>query len=123
MTQAAWIVLCLKIALVSGFVSLAGWIALYTALAPWYRNPIGRTLVAKTALVAAMFVPSILSLFFHLSRRGSLVAGWVDVVLIGLVAPVMWWRSIIWVRLHRAGGLPRNGDDGGAVDPAARRDP
>ena len=123
MTQEAWIVLCLKIALVSGFVSLAGWIALYTALAPWYRNPIGRTLVAKTALVAAMFVPSILSLFFHLSRKGSLVAGWVDVVLIGLVAPVMWWRCLVWVRLHKAGRLPRNGNDGDDTDPATRRDP
>lgn len=112
MTQTAVIVLLLKVFLISGFCSLAGWIVLYTALAPWWRNPIGRTLVAKTALVAAMFIPSILALFFRLSARGSLVAGWVDVALIGAVTPVMWWRSAVWWRLHRAGRLPRNGHDG-----------
>ena len=112
MSQEAWIVLCLKVALIAGFVSLAGWIALYTALAPWYRNPIGRTLVAKTALVAAMFVPTTLSLFWHLSRKDSYLVGWIDVALIGLVTPVMVWRSVVWVKLHRAGRLPRNGEDG-----------
>jgi hypothetical protein len=111
-TQAAWLVLTLKIALISGFVSLVGWIALYSALADWWQLPIGRTLVAKTALIAGLFVPSILSLFFHLSAHDSYIAGWVDVALIGLVTPVMLWRCLVWWKLHRAGKLPRNGNDG-----------
>lgn len=106
------IVLALKIVLVSGFVSLVTWIAVYTRLARWWRNPIGRTLVAKTALIALLFIPTALSLFFHLSARDSRIAGWTDVVLIGLVTPVMWWRIRVWLRLHRAGRLPRNGHDG-----------
>jgi hypothetical protein len=114
MSQAAWLVLTLKVALIAGFISLVGWIALYTALADWWENPIGRTLVAKTALIAGVFVPSILSLFFHLSGHDSYVAGWVDVGLIGLVTPVMLWRSAVWWRLHKAGRLPRNGSDGEA---------
>lgn len=112
MTQAQWLILALKVALISGFVSLVAWVVLYSVLADWFRNPIGRTLVAKTALVAGMFVPSILSLFFHLSGHDSYIAGWVDVTLIGLVTPVMWWRCLVWVRLHRAGGLPRNDREG-----------
>ena len=110
MSQAQWLVLALKIALISGFVSLVGWVVLYSILADWPHSAIGRTLVAKTALIAGLFVPSTLSLFFHLSRLDSWVAGWVDMALIGLVTPVMCWRCRVWLRLHRAGRLPR--DDG-----------
>jgi hypothetical protein len=109
MTQAQWLVLTLRVALIAGFVSLVGWIVLYSVLADWWKNPIGRTLVAKTALIAGLFVPSILALFFRLGRQDSYIAGWVDVGLIGLVTPVMCWRSLVWWRLHRAGKLPRDG--------------
>lgn len=114
MTQADWLILTLKIALISGLVSLAGWIALYTALAPWWRDPIGRTLVVKTALIAGLFIPTTLSLFFRLSRLDSYIVGWVDMALIGLVTPVMLWRSAVWWRLHNAGKLheaARNTED------------
>jgi hypothetical protein len=110
-TQASWLALALKVALISGFVSLAGWIILYTALAPWWRNPIGRTLVAKTTLIALLFIPTSLSLFFNLSRLDSLIVGWIDMGLIGLVSPVMAWRSVVWWRLYRAGRLPRDDRD------------
>jgi hypothetical protein len=110
-SQAQWLVLALKVALISGFLSLVAWIALYSALADWWSNPIGRTLVAKTTLIAGLFVPSILSLFFHLNRLDSYIAGWVDVGLIGLVSPVMWWRMRVWRRLNRAGRLPQGGND------------
>lgn len=111
MTQAQWLILALKVALISGFVSLVAWVVLYSFLAAWIRNPIGRTLVAKTALIAGLFIPSMLSLFFHLSSHDSYIAGWVDVALIGLVTPVMLWRSAVWWRLHKAGRLPRDGDE------------
>ena len=113
MSQASWLVLALKIALISGFVSLAGWVVLYSFLAEWWTNPIGRTLVAKTTLIALLFVPSSLSLFFHLNRLDSYIAGWVDVSLIGLVTPVMCVRCRVWWRLHKAGRLPQGDDDGG----------
>ena len=29
MSQAGWLVLCLKVALIAGFISLAGWVVLY----------------------------------------------------------------------------------------------
>lgn len=112
MTQADWLVLAFKVALIAGFVSLTAWIVLYSLLAAWWRNPVGRTLVAKTSLIAALFVPTSLSLFFNLSRLDSYITGWIDAALIGLVTPVMLWRCRVWVRLHRAGRLPRNGHDG-----------
>lgn len=112
MSQDQLIALLLKIALISGFVSLVAWIAVYTRLARWWRNPLGRTLVVKSALIAGLFVPTTLSLFFNLNRLDSRIAAWADVVLIGAVAPVMIWRTVVWVKLARAGRLPRNGDSG-----------
>ena len=109
MTQASWLILALKIALISGFASLVAWVVLYSALASWWRNPIGRTLVAKTTLIAGLFASAILGMFF---RVNPWIAGWTDVATAGLVAPVMLWRCAVWLQLHRAGRLPRNGHDG-----------
>jgi hypothetical protein len=113
-TQEQAIALALKIALVAGFVSLAAWVAVYHGLTRggWRRSPIGRTLVVESLLIAALFVPTALSLFFQLNRSDSRIAGWADVALIGLVTPVMIWRIAVWVRLGRLGRLPRNGHDG-----------
>lgn len=100
MTQAQWAVLLLKIFLISGFCSLTAWVAVYTKLAHWWADPIGRTLVAKTCLIALLFVPATLSLFFTVP---PLVIAWVDTVLIGLVTPVMVWRTVVWLRISRFG--------------------
>jgi hypothetical protein len=109
-TQAQWITLALKVACICGFVSLTGWVALYTAYTPWWRNQIGRTLAAKTLLIAALLVPTTLSLFLHFNRLTSLVAGWIDVALIGLITPVMIWRILVWRKIHQEG---ENQEDAG----------
>jgi hypothetical protein len=113
-TQGAVIVLLLKIVLVSGFISLTAWVAVYRRLTRggWRRSPIGRTLVAESLVIAALFIPTALSLFFNLNRFDSRVAGWADVALIGLVTPIMCWRIAVWVRLGRLGRLPRTGRGG-----------
>ena len=103
MTREDWLILSFKVVVIAAFLSLAAWIAIYTKLSPWWRSPIGKTLVIKTSLIALLLVPSILALFFHFSRFTSMVAGWVDVALIGLICPVMIWRSAVWVRIHREG--------------------
>src|SRR5258708_38401307 len=104
MSQTQWIILCLKTGLISGEISLVAWVVLYSVLAAWWRNPIGRTLVAKTAPIARLFIPSILALFF---RPDFYIARWADVILLGVVTPGMIWRSVVWGRLHQAGQLPK----------------
>ena len=113
MTQDAVMVLLLKIGLISGFASLLGWVTVYHVLTGggWRRNPLGRTLVVKSLLIAVLFVPATLSLFFHLTRNGSRIAGWADVALIGAVAPVMLWRTVVMFRLERAGRGQQDKDD------------
>jgi hypothetical protein len=112
-TQDQWLVLAFKAALISGFISLATWVTLYSCLAAWWRNPIGRTLVRLAALTGALYVPTVLSLFFRLNRLDSRLVGWIDFGFIALVTPEMLWRSLVWWRLHKAGRLPRDGGSGG----------
>lgn len=111
----------LKIGLVSGFASLVAWVAVYVWLTRGeaLRNPVGLTLILKALLIAGLFVPTALSLFFHLSRLDSLVAGWADVALIGLVTPVMCWRLAVWIRMARLGRLPRHNGEGNPPDGAS----
>lgn len=114
MSQDQVIGLCLKAGLISGFAVLVGWVAVYTRLTRGgaWRNPIGLTFILESLLIAGAFVPSTLSLFWHMSRAGGYVAAWTDVVMIGLVAPVMTWRTLVFIRLARLGRLPRDGHDG-----------
>jgi hypothetical protein len=100
-----FIVLCGKIVLVSGFCSIVTWIAVYSRLAAWWRNPVGRALVTAKLLVAALFALSILGSVFHLT---GLFIEWLTVVLIGAMTPVMLWRTAVWLHLNRTGRLPRD---------------
>lgn len=103
MNQEQVIVLLLKIVLVSGAVSVALFVAEYTWRtrgAAW-RNTIGRTLLWKDVLLILCLVPSILSLFLHFNRLTSSVAAWVDVGLFALLTPAMWWRIVVFERIHR----------------------
>ena len=103
MSQDDLILLLFKIVTVSGFVSLAAWIGDYTRMAKWWKNAIGRTLVTKTALIAALLVPSALSLFFHFNRLTSHIAAWIDIALLGSVTPVMLWRIVVFRKISREG--------------------
>lgn len=106
MTQADWLILALKIACCYGFLSLTVWVIQYTRYTRWaaWHDPLGRTLMVKSLLIAGLLLVSILSLFLHLNRLTSEAAGWVDVALIGAVGPVMTWRILVWRKAHKHDG-------------------
>lgn len=84
--------------------SLAGclaWIAEYTVNRGW-RNSMGRTLLAKTTLLALLLLLSAMSLWFNLSRGTSIAVTWFGVLLLGLIGPVMAWRMVVFHRVSRA---------------------
>jgi hypothetical protein len=74
--------------------------------------------VIEAALVAVLFVPQILGLFFDMTRLDSRIAAWSDVVLIGLVTPVMCWRLLVWLSLDKAGQMGRVPDPPDLVPPS-----
>lgn len=123
MTQTQLIVLLLKIGLVAGVASISLWTAVYTRLAEWWLHPIGRTLVVESALIGALFIPQILSLYFNLNRLDSRIAAWADVALIGLVAPVMIWRTVAFLRMGPSPGRKRHAQGAAELVPPGPQDP
>lgn len=111
MSQDALIVLLFKIVLISGAVSVALFVAEYTwrTRGRCWRNDIGRTLVVKDILLILCLLPSILSLFWDFNRLNSHISAWVDIVLFGLLTPVMCWRVFVFERIHRQKRGPGDG--------------
>lgn len=94
------VLLLFKIVLIADLVSLVTFVAVYTKLAPWWRSPVGQTLVIKDILLGLALMPSILSLFFQFSRLTSQVAAWFDIGLFALIALVVAWRTVVWQKIH-----------------------
>jgi hypothetical protein len=106
-SQDQWITLCYKIAVVGALLTIPAFVLCYSRWASWWRDPVGRTIVAKDLLLAFALIPVALSLFLQFSRLTSRVAAWTDIALIGLISPVMIWRIAVFWKLHRQG--PRTG--------------
>jgi hypothetical protein len=87
----------------TALISLAQWIAVYTALEPWWRrsNQIGHSLVLLAMFAMVTPVLFILSLLLDLNRATSQALAWVEIVLLFSYAPAMGWRSVIWIRTAR----------------------
>lgn len=100
MTQDQWAILAFRVVLIVIPVAVAMWVAVYTYLSKWWKNPIGKTVVRFAVVVALAIVPSVLSLFFNFNRTTSRVAAWIDVVLFSQVAWSVLRRIPLWVRLH-----------------------
>lgn len=100
MTQDALILLALKVVLIAGMVSVVLFTAVYSYLARWQANPIGRTVVWLDILLALALVPTTLSLFFHYSRLTSHVAAWTDIAIFAAIAVGMLMRIPLFVKLH-----------------------
>lgn len=101
MTQEQWIIFLFRIACVSIELTVIAFIVIYTLLAPWWRNVLGRSIVTIDALLGMAFIPSVLSLFFDFNRLTSRIAAWADIVVFFAIAGVMLWRCWIWIRIHR----------------------
>ena len=101
MTQDQLLILLFRILLIACSVSAALFIAVYSFLASWWRDPIGRTIVILDALIGAAFVPSILSLFFNFNRLTSHIAAWFDAADFTAITFMLLHRSWLWTRLHK----------------------
>lgn len=100
MSQDALLLLLFKITLIAGEAAALLWVAVYSYLANWRANPIGATVTRFALYLAAVYVPSILSLFFHLNRQTSRAAGWFDIAVFAVIAAELLHRIPLWVRMH-----------------------
>ena len=109
MTQDQWITRMLEAGSIGAVIAVIQWVTVYTVLQPWWRSPIGRSLVLFAGFSVVTPVLFILSLFFHLNLAGSHLLAWVEIALLIAYVPAMAWRSVVWIRSGRAeehGTLP-----------------
>lgn len=111
MSQDDLILLLFKISTISIILSIALFIGVYTRLAPWWKSPIGRTLVWKDALLAIVLIPTVISLFFKLNRMTSHLIAWFDIGDFFLITGVLLVRCRLWFNIHKGGRTPNGGDD------------
>lgn len=74
----------------------------YTMIAPWWRNPVGSTIVALGICLLVILVPTCIELalptveFFR-----SVTWQWVTVTDLLIVPAVAIWRLLYWERVYR----------------------
>ena len=109
MTQLQWQLLASKVTVLAAIISLAGWVAVYSNLAPWWRDHIGRTFVFKTLILILLLLLSVPGMFWTLSHLEADTLSWVEIALVGAITPVMLWRISVFIR--EGGGVTfRNRD-------------
>lgn len=103
MTQDQVLILLFKVAELFAMASIIVFVAVYWRLAPWWRNPIGRTIVIKDIALFVALIPSALSLFLQFNRLTSHIAAWFDMCCIASIGVIMLWRTAVWIRVHKSG--------------------
>lgn len=101
----------LKAVLIADIAAIVVFVADYSRLAPWWRNPVGRTIVVKDLFLLFVVALTTLSVFFRFSRLTSQVAGWLQIGGLAAMALTMLWRVVVFERIHRR--APRDDDDPG----------
>ena len=101
MSQGQVIILLYKIILLTNIAAILAFIGVYTKLAPWWENAIGRSIVALDILLGMAFIPTTISLFWRFNRLSSYIAAWADIGIFTLIAGGMIWRSFRWIQIHR----------------------
>ena len=101
MSQDELIIFLFKVVLIACEVAVIAFVAVYSRLAAWWSNPLGRTVAQLDILLGAALLPSIMSLFWHFSRLTSHIAAWFDLGIFALIAVTLFTRIPLWIRLHR----------------------
>jgi hypothetical protein len=110
-TSPALLILLTKIVLIADMVAITAFVADYSRLAQWWKNPVGRTIVIKDLFLLCVVSLIVASVFFRFSRLTSEVASWIEIALLGGMALAMLWRIVVFERIHRNGRAPRREDD------------
>ena len=112
MTQDQVILLAFKVTEIAAVVTIVAFTAFYSRWAAWWRNPVGRTIVYEGMAIVLVLIPSILSIFLQFNRLTSHIAAWFDVGSFSLVPVIMIWRIFVFGKIHKAGRIPRDDNDG-----------
>jgi len=82
----------------AGLVYLVG----YTVMVPWWRNPVGRSMVSLVAAIELLLLPPVLRSLAGVDLRDPWFR-WYYWASLHLVAFVMLWRLVVAYRVQRRG--------------------
>lgn len=74
-------------------------IAQYTLYSPWWRDPIGRTVVAMDLAIFFAIVPLVVQTFFRVDLHAQVFLSWFDVSCVMCVPLILAWRMLVWHRI------------------------
>lgn len=79
--------------------SVVWFVLQYTLSAPWWRDPVGRTVIAKDLALLCLLIPACILLAWPsiFTQTDDEV---IDLVSLGLVTVTMAWRSVVWWRIR-----------------------
>jgi hypothetical protein len=93
---ARWVVQC-------AFWSSIAFVGWYSLLAPWWRLPIGRAIVALDSAIAFALLPSVIGLLWGEQAVVSVIYQWLTVCALGCVPVITCWRMVIVWRIQKRG--------------------
>jgi hypothetical protein len=99
-TYPAYIIDLLKAGVTGAALAIVLFLVQYTVSAPWWMDPVGRTVVAKDAALLVLLGPNCLSIFWP-SLVSPMVIAWADISALFLVTTLMAWRCVVWYRIQR----------------------
>lgn len=85
-------------------VTVLAFVIQYTWYAPWWRDPLGRTIVIKDLCLVAAIAPMLVLRWLLQNDPGWLTFfRWLSLAMVAAIAPVMIWRMVVWRKIHRKG--------------------
>ena len=85
---------------VVAFCTTVGFIVLYSVVARWWENTLGRCIVALDGSVALTLLPAVLHHAFGWSVAASPFFAWFSLVSFAAVPLVVAWRAVILLRIQ-----------------------
>jgi hypothetical protein len=85
-----------KVALIADIAGVLAFVAVYTALEPWWNNWVGRFIISREVALALALTPFVLSFFFTLNRLDNDIAAWTLFGSLAAMALILLAGCVIW---------------------------
>lgn len=82
------------------FCTSIAFIVLYSVLAPWWRSPLGRNLIAFDAVLSLTLLPSVIHHALGATSAEDTAFAWFTVSAFAAVPVVIGWRAVIMIRMQ-----------------------